>query len=78
MSSISPVENPVTHQNVTDAINQLTELNVVALLIQGLGDNCIASAIDTDEWSELGGMIRRLSDHPLNVLNELESHMPDK
>lgn len=76
MTSPAPVENPVTQENVWAAIEQLRSLHLIATLVEGLGeDNCIADKFDTTEWRDIGKIIRRLAEHPLTVLNELESQM---
>ena len=70
---IDRVENPVTHQNVQDAYDQMMFIKVVCLLLANQGDG--GDNIDVDRFMDLGRLLFFLAEHPSRVLGELESHM---
>ena len=73
---ITHPKSPVTHQNVTEAFDQLMFIKVVSLLLAN--QDCNEECISAERSRDLGRLLFFLADHPSSVLGELESEKDDR
>ena len=74
-SDITRVENPVTHQNIEDAYDQMMFIKLVSLLLARQDHN--GEELDTCRLMDLGRLFFFLAGHPSNVLGDLGAAFND-
>ena len=75
LSDIARVKNPVTHQNIDDAYDQMMFIKVVSLLLARQDGN--EADLETCRLMDLGRLFFFLAGHPSDVLGELGSAFND-
>ena len=75
LGDIARVENPVTHQNIEDAYDQMMFIKVVSLLLARQDHN--AEELDTCRLMDVGRLLFFLAGHPSNVLGDLGASYSD-
>ena len=75
LRDIARVENPVTHQNIDDAYDQMMFIKVVSLLLARQDGN--AEDLDHCRLMDLGRLFFFLAGHPSNVLGDFGAAFND-
>jgi len=71
---IARKEGPVTHQHASNAYDQMMFIKVIALLLANQDGNS-ARVLDLARQSDLGRLIFFLTEHPSDILGDLESEL---